>query len=188
MSRRGFTLMEVLVVLMITGLLAGLLFTSLQTLAIADRRIAERAQREGASALAVAWWRDSAATVMADREVVFSGQSDAFEALATDTPQQTARQRRVRWSIAGASGDTLALDGEGLPRLTLSPGVQDLRFAYLDDEGRQHPRWPPAQGEHPMLPEAIVLLARGSPDRVVAMAGISGPRSPRPVAFGRDVE
>lgn len=188
MHGRGFTLMEVLVVLVITGLLAGLLFTSLDALATGESRLGARASREGATALALAWWTDSAESVVADTNVPFDGSPTGFSALAIDTPAESSRQRRLRWRVDGPFEDTLVLEGEGLAPMPLVPGGTGLRFAYLDAEGRSHDRWPPPLGQFPVLPERIVLLATQPAPSVRAIARVAGPKDPPRQALSREFE
>ena len=60
------------------------------------------------------------------------------------------------------------------------PDAGQLRLHYLDAKGERHAMWPPAQGQWPQLPAAIVLeLGSGA----VIVAAVTGPQDPLVIPY-----
>ncbi len=185
---RGFTLMEMLVVLVIAGLLAGLLFSSLQSLGFGESRLADRSARQAREIMVRQWWLDATRSLAADRTVEFGGGRESFRGLATQALNSGTGHQEMQWRIVGGTRSQLQLETGGAEALVLDVGAEELRFAYLDEEQRLQPKWPPAQGLHKPLPVAVVLISDAPSPRTLAIARIEGPREPVVELFSRETE
>jgi len=189
-SARGFTLLEMLVVLLIAGLALVLTTQALGQYQRAHTRAiaSERAGREQRTS--EAWFRDSVRGLQALAPAPGTTVPDAFEGDArgfhgtTLSPvlQGQGVPTQQRWRIESRAGvDRLALDEDGQAIELALPRARALRLQYLDAEGKLHDRWPPALGQWPQLPAAILLelapLPGGGSGQVIAQS-ILGPPQP----------
>lgn len=200
----GFTLLEMLVVLLITGMAMALTFQVLGQFQRAHARVgaSERTTRE--QRLSDAWFRESVqglypaadpATVeaglstwleKAELEPVFSGDADGFTGVTLSPVWAGQGIPTVQhWKIIRApAGARLELMESGSPSLQLQlrlPHADEMRFLYLDTAGKSYSQWPPAKGQETQLPASIVLELqnKGSPVFLIA-AAIRGPRDHPP--------
>jgi len=199
---RGFTLLEMLVVLLIAGMALALTTQALgqyqraQTRAIAN----ERAGRE--YRLSEAWFRDSVRGLYpaAPRDAqaarsttrlgmgagapVFTGTSEGFTGvtLAPVLAGQGVPVLQVWRSVRDRNGVTrLELEEEGKTLQLSLPRAADMRLHYVDPEGKLHAQWPPKLGLWKQLPEAVLLEllpeVDGPAGSLIASA-VMGPRDP----------
>lgn len=172
---RGFTLVEMLVALAITGMLAGMIFSSMQTLARGQERLSARDATQREMELALAWHADSASALTADTAYPFSGDSTQWQGvslhpLAESHPHRTRVSWRLQVDDNGSRIGCEEAEGASLPPLRLHP--LPARFGYLDAEGRLHSQWPPAIGVQMPLPEAIAVLAEEGGGRLLALVRV----------------
>lgn len=198
----GFTLLEMLVVLMIAGMALALTSQAMGQFQRAHARASasEHAGRE--YRLSEAWFRDAVRALTAapstglpaagalgaassdDAPAVFEGRDDGFSGLtlAPVLAGQGIPVLQVWRVIAGPAGtEVLELQEEGRRVLLSLPGSGRLHLHYLDDEGKLHVQWPPALGQWPQLPAAVVLELAPGADGIGAatiVAAVMGPREP----------
>ena len=162
----GFTLMEVLVVLVITAMISGLLMQALAQVYGLEQRLGLQLQRSQGDAVQEDWFRQ------------------IVQQLQPDTPDGPGRLRGDARGFASLGLDPLA-DNPGIPRqMVLSlrtqgrmtelrlnhagedvvlarwEGLSDASFSYQDAKGASHDAWPPPLGPWPTLPVMIQLNLR----------------------------
>jgi general secretion pathway protein J len=191
-TTRGFTLIEVLVVLVIVGMVSTLLMEAIFYTGNLRNRLGQRIDEVRRLELAHQWFGDSVQGLTAfPPEVVppFQGTATRFSGLTrmgiTATP---GRLVRIRWEIKANQGDAVLGYQEGekesgrfLPVLRFDLQEQDVQgFSYLGPEGRFHPRWPPS-GEPGVqqLPVAVRAVFSSSTGTRVWLQRIGGRRTPR---------
>ncbi|HBD20986.1 MAG TPA: hypothetical protein DC063_13500 [Arenimonas sp.] len=160
-AARGFTLMEMLVVLMLLALTVGLVFDALGMFRISNERIQARTAQQRAGTLVESWLADSIAGLRPGRdpEPVFAGRDDGFIGLSLQPVRGGAgAPAPVAWSLeSDADGAWLAYrQGEAWSARFPAPEAA-VGFAYLDRDGRWHEVWPPRLGVQRPLPEAVAL-------------------------------
>ncbi len=201
---RGFTLLEMLVVLLIAGMALALTSQALGQYQRAHARVSAATQAGREYRLAENWFRDSinglyaaadpdAPSVKAsfqqnratqpDDVPVFHGDAHGFSGI-TLAPILAGQgiPTLQTWSlIPGNPGnEALALLEDGKQLRLAFPGAGRLALHYLDEDGEPHPQWPPAQGQWPQLPSAIALeLGSGA----VIVAAVAGPKNPRIIPY-----
>lgn len=195
----GFTLLEMLVVLLIAGMALALTTQALGQYQRAHARVSAAAQAGREYRLAESWLRGAIAGLIAvednrlpgastwrrdeEKPAVFAGRSDGFHGM-TLSPVLAGQgiPTRQSWRIvrAATGKDVLELvEGDATLSLPM-PGDGPLRFHYLDEKGRSHPQWPPAQGAWPQLPAVVALdLGPGAQGRgATLVAAVTGLRDP----------
>ena len=199
---RGFTLLEMLVVLLIAGMALALTSQALSQYRRAHERVSASTQGGREYRMAERWFRDSVSGLYAvgppgtpgapaippaspgQEEVpVFRGQARGFSGL-TLLPVLAGQgvPTLQSWSITPtrAGNEALALDEDGKQLQLPFPDAGRLRLHYLDAKGERHAMWPPAQGQWPQLPAAIVLeLGSGA----VIVAAVTGPQDPLVIPY-----
>lgn len=183
----GFTLMEMLVVLLLTGMVAAILFQGLgQVLRIEARRSTQlHASRQGE--MHAQWFRQCVNGLLPeypDGENRFQGTARELRGRSL-FPLEAASEAvlPIRWQLRfdPRSGRTqLRYGGVDDGPVVLSWQGNSGRFVYFDGEGGAHDSWPPFSGTWPQLP-ASVLLDNGSRDEpLVVVAAPRGPQQPLP--------
>ncbi|PZP27296.1 MAG: hypothetical protein DI603_22275 [Roseateles depolymerans] len=189
--QRGFTLLEVLVVVVITALVSGLMFQALAYVGRLQARFGEQLARGQQGAMRADWYRQLLQGVQADfsdAKRKFSGRADHLEGLsstgldialgAMNWVELDLRARRE-----GVGGEViLRVDGKEVQLLDWrSEGA--AAFSYVDDAGQVYSSWPPeslvtakAGAPVPQLPSAIFLNV---PDQAGARVIVAVPRGSR---------
>ena len=184
---RGFTLVEVLVVLVITGLVSTILFQGLAQ-SVRVRRSAGielvRVQRDD---MKTAWYRlivNSLAPDEPDGGHLFKGGPTSFDGLSTagvGLALDNTAPITVTLAIDAAS-DTTAVRAGSVELLRL-PGT-DYAFRYVDDAGPASEVWPRRTLDPTkQLPGAIWIVdTQRRPTSETIVASVVGPRdAPPPV-------
>lgn len=187
MRRNGFTLVEILVVLVITALVSTLLFQALaQVYRLHERSGAQLTQSQG-GAMRVDWYRQllqGLQTDYADGEHVFKGMQDRLQGLtatALNVDGAIVQSFELAVNTSSARGGELIYQ-VGQQRLVLLDWAQpgEARFAYVDDGGTEYPQWPPQLTGRtepaPQLPSAILLKIPGDEGMRVLVAVPRGSR------------
>ena len=191
-SARGFTLLEMLVVLLIAGMALALTSQALGQYRRANDRVAESTQAGREYRMAERWFRDSVMglhavddstqVVTLTREglspLAFRGDERGFSGF-TLLPVLSGQgvPTRQSWTIEPNryGQDTLALEEDG-KRLTIPfPDTGLIQLSYLDAKGDTHSQWPPAEGEFPHLPAAVALTSSSG---AVIVGAVTGPQDP----------
>lgn len=198
---RGFTLLEMLVVMLIAGMALALTTQALGQYQRAHARALanERSGRE--LRMTEAWFSDAvrglypAGTGTASRDRMAFGKSAETPPLEGDAEHFNGTTLAPVFAGQGVPVEQtwrLVAGPDGGPRLRLEeeaktvdlplPRAGRAEFHYLDAQGKTHPQWPPALGQWPQLPEAIVLSLQPLPDDPASggtvVAAIIGPRDP----------
>lgn len=204
----GFTLLEMLVVLLIAGMALALTSQALTQYRRAHERVSASTQGGREYRLAERWFRDSASGLYAAGDPL-DPDPQAFRpadaSLPGDVPMFEGNARGFsgftllpvlagqgiptmqHWAIVpGSSGnEALELDEEGRRLMLPFPEAGQLRLHYLDADGVLHVEWPPvpiASGDDPwpQLPAAIALeLGSGT----VIVAAVTGPKDPKVIPY-----
>ncbi|GEM_PF-601861 len=185
LDRRGFTLLEMLVVLVIFALVSLLLFTLLSQVLQIRARLTDQLAAIRQEAVKETWFRESTRAVLADYTPtpnpyffqsrppqVFYGKADEFGGLTLMPLDESAGQpMSFAWLLRREQGWTLLLYRTASQQeweVLRWPGHVGL-FQYLDKDKNWHDQWPPpvsaAEKNNifsqvkppPQLPEAIVL-------------------------------
>lgn len=153
----GLTLLEMMVVLMIAGMALALGYQSLAQWRRAEASISGLGGDLRQERLAQQWFESSLRGLLPVEAVAFSGDAGHLSGITTrPVLASQGGASVVEWRIdPQAPALLLEEDGKSL-RLPLATGT--TRFAYLDQEGKEHDQWPPKLGLHPHLPAAIALV------------------------------
>ncbi|MBM3535201.1 MAG: prepilin-type N-terminal cleavage/methylation domain-containing protein [Alphaproteobacteria bacterium] len=194
----GFTLIEMLVVLVLTALLVTVVFEGLAR--IADLRVRLARHLDGAldEIMVGSWFRSSVAALqpdLADAPDAFRGSASEMSGLTLkpiDLPAGGATPFGWRLSPDAASGATRLFyrGGDGTWREIASWAAASARFLYAGPDGEWRSEWPPPRfgvvplgqmGSHDQaqLPRFVRLEGgSGAGSRSVA-ASVFGSRLPR---------
>lgn len=182
---RGFTLLEMLVVLVITSLVTSVLMGGLQHVLWLQERFGAEAFDAQQGAMQSAWFRQTLNAMMPDRDKgphAFRGESRECEGLTIaplDLPEGTLAPFAWRLKFDATSARTQLLYGtaDDAPEILSWPGNAGA-FEYVDANGEAHEAWPPFLGRWPQLPSEI-RLHRGA-DTPLLIAVPKGPLTPPP--------
>lgn len=175
----GFTLMEALVVLVITSLAVGVMFQMLSGYRIARERISAQASGLGRDALFRGWFMDSVHGLIPVEAAPLEGGPERFEGTTLNPLVAPAgAPARVEWTLgADESGMwTVRYKEDGVEQWSLPlKGSARPHFAYYTEDGRETRTWPPESGVQAPLPSSVVLVQ----DDRVGVASVLGPLEPR---------
>lgn len=184
---RGFTLLEMLVVLVLTSLAAGLLMQASAHVLGLQQRLNGQLDRLRGPALSADWLRQVVQGLQPDYHDGahrFTGTARGFAGLTTnalsgaygglepfavvlqhDAATDTTTLRYAPGAGASAVATRLAdaLPPEAAVTLMRWPGNAQ-RLRYWDDKGAPHEDWPPPLGQWRPLPSAITLEGDGNGD------------------------
>lgn len=164
MKARGFTLVEVLVVLVITSLVSTLLFQVLAQVSRLQSRFGEQLAQSRNGAMRADWHRQVLQGLLAvesESPQRFVGQPRRLAGLTltalrsqSGAPEFVALEIRPHPSgLGGELHYSSGEDGVGMVLMSWSgPGPAD--FAYVDAAGNEYNQWPPPSGRLPMPPPA----------------------------------
>jgi prepilin-type N-terminal cleavage/methylation domain-containing protein len=178
----GFTLVEILVVLIITGFIVALLLQSLHQVFRLQTHFGHEIFHSQNGAMYADWFRQSINGLMpdyTDGKHKFHGERRRVSGL-TLSPLgiEGGALTPFVWSLEfkPASGQTGLYYGEGLsgePILAWEGNTG--HFTYLDAESEAHESWPPFLGKWPQLPRVIYLESGGPKQRRLLVAILRGP-------------
>jgi prepilin-type N-terminal cleavage/methylation domain-containing protein len=187
-AQRGFTLLEMLVVLILTGLIAGILFQGLSQVFRLQNHFGAELDNMRQNAMYADWFRQVIEGVQPDYEDgqhKFSGTGRRIAGLTTNplngTPGAVAPfVLELRFNVQ--TGETQLLHGEGEAATVLFgwPGDKG-RFVFLDADQTEHDRWPPPLANKAMQrPVAVRLDGERDGRSWVLVAVPMGPWRPPP--------
>lgn len=199
---RGFTLMELLVVLVITAMLMTMLFQSLGIFRRAQERVDARTVIERRQELIERWFADSVAALYPRDATAFTGDRLHWQGVTLQPLQGSpGAPTDVRWTLAEDAGGaqleyvvTAAPDAAAAPAAAATPidlrlPVAEAHFAYLDETGLMHGEWPPGKGLFPTLPAAVAVVSgQGADEVVLQLVAVRGPLRPYPQPFEPEEE
>jgi general secretion pathway protein J len=189
MKRNGFTLVEVLVVLVITSLVSTLLFQALSQVYRLHERSGVQLTQSQAGVMRVDWYRQLLQGLQsdyADGPQKFRGSADRLQGLSATALNVNGGE--AQWFelviASSARGGELSYD-VGASHMALLDWAQrgSASFAYLDDAGQEFAQWPPEMSGStevkPQLPAAILLKLPGAEGPRVLVAVPRGTRDAR---------
>ena len=183
----GFTLIEMLVVLIIVAMSSSVLYQALERAFRLQQRFGTELLREQEGQMAAGWYRQTVQGLYPDfpdgqsrfqgREEEFSGLSS--NALGADYGVPTAVTWRLRSDSAKGTTELLYVEaGRETPILTWR--ARGARFVYIDSAQAAYASWPPPFGVPEQLPSQIHLLGADSADAISLIATPMGPRKSLP--------
>jgi len=186
-SQPGFTLVEMLVVLLIVGMVSGLLFEGAAQVMGMQARLERQLTRLRGEALHADWLRQAVQGLQpdyADGKQIFKGSPRGFSGLTTNplSAGYGALQPFVVTLRHDAAHNSMLLgygSGSSASVLLSWPGDQG-RLRYLDARGEAHEDWPPPLGLWPQLPRAITLEGQRDGAPWLIAAAHFGPTWPIP--------
>lgn len=183
----GFTLVEMLVVLLIVGMVSGLLFEGTAQVMGMQQRLERQLTRLRGEALRADWLRQVVQGLQpdyADGKRIFKGSPRGFSGLTTNplTAGYAALQPFAITLTHDAPRNSMLLaygNGSQASALLTWPGGMG-RLRYLDDRGKAHEDWPPPLGLWPQLPRGITLEGERDGAPWLIAAAPFGPSWPIP--------
>ena len=186
----GFTLMETLVMLIVSALAVTLMFQALASFSRSRERVAALEGVRDNDQVVLAWVRESIRGLVSfDPTGLTLGPHDAGQGLQGDASGFTATTLApllhrtgepvvMQWRVAaGPAGSQLEYQEPGQKPLTLTlHDVHSMHFAYLDKDGKEHAHWPPRLGLQEALPDAVELVVDGDNGVRVLAQAIAAPR------------
>jgi len=170
-AERGFTLMEMLVVMLLTAMITGVLLQGLQQVMQLQQRFGAELYNTQQGAMLKHWFRRSINGVLADYvdgSHPFRGEETRMSGLTLAS--LTAEEGlllpfvwRLRFDPQQAL--TQLTYGEDATQVILAWPGKSGRFRYFDDKGEGHETWPPPLGKWPQLPSAIKLEYESAGER-----------------------
>jgi|HubBroStandDraft_1064217.scaffolds.fasta_scaffold00076_20 prepilin-type N-terminal cleavage/methylation domain-containing protein len=184
--RGGFTLLEVMVVLIIVGLVAATLFEALSRLNDVRGRLGPFLGTSEREALENSWFRTAVNDIIPDKALaknVFSGKANSFSGLTmAPLSGDPGGPSPFKWELVyDGMRDRTVLRFTGYDQKPQD--VRDWRgskadFAYLGADLTWHDSWPPGLQKVKQLPLAIRLWA--ADEGVAIVAAIRGEKEPPP--------
>ncbi len=164
----GFTLIEVLVVLIMTGTITGLLFQALERAYRLQDRFGAELFGAQQGQMATDWYRQTVQglrTDYPDGKNLFKGSEQEFSGLSDNSlGGQSGAPTPIRWQIRKdlRSGlIELVYSAQDKDTPIFSWQTKAARFAYIDDQQTAHDAWPPPLGRWPQMPKQIQLITLG---------------------------
>ena len=163
---RGFTLIEILVVLVMTGFIVAILLQSLHQVFRLQTHFGSEIFRTQQGAMYADWFRESINGLAPDYDggqQKFRGEQRQMSGL-TMAPlnQENGLLAPFVWrlefdSSSGLTGLYSGNAGQVSALQVLAWQGNNGRFIYIDAENVAHESWPPFLGNWPQLPSAIYL-------------------------------
>ncbi|HAQ26198.1 MAG TPA: hypothetical protein DCQ80_09570 [Pseudomonas sp.] len=202
-SQRGFTLLEMIVVLLIVSLVSALLMQGFLYMASVYGVVERRQKVQQGNQLAGGWLSDSVrglvngidgASWIVRSEAPFAGTEEGFDGIglvALSTAGGVVRPLKVEWHLESEASGALALvyseqriERDDADRFVVRRWSRGRgRFSYLS-EGQWHDRFPVGDKKDSVLPQAIRLDVDSprAPLQLVIRPGASHRRyvAPRP--------
>ena len=181
----GFTLIEVLVVMIMVALISGVLFQALERAYRLQERFGVTLFNVQQGQMVADWYRLSVQGLYPDYPNgagVFKGQEQTFSGLSTNALNEdygipTAITWKLRSQPQAGTVELVYVDNK-LETPLLSWRTKEAQFVYLDAEQVPHDSWPPQLGLFPQLPRQILLQTSNAGERITLSASPMGPAIP----------
>lgn len=186
-DQHGFTLLEMLVVLILSGLITGILMQGLHQVFRLQTHVGKELFNTQQGEMYTEWFRQSVNGLMPDSAAgknKFKGSEREFSGL-TLSPLDMANEALLpltwRLRFEPRTGQTQLLYGpdDDASAVMGWPGSSG-RFVYFDVNNEPHDTWPPYFGKWPQLPKAIYLESQSSEDPRIIVAAPKGLEDPLP--------
>jgi prepilin-type N-terminal cleavage/methylation domain-containing protein len=184
-ENQGFTLVEILVVLIITGFIVAILLQALQQVFRLQTHFGHEIFHTQNGAMYADWFRQSINGLMPDNKDgkhKFLGEQKQMRGLTlSPLDVEGGALSPFTWKLEfkAQSGQTGLYYGEGTAREpVLAWAGSNGAFIYVDAENNPHDSWPPFLGKWPQLPRAIYLESGTGEQRRLLVAVPRGPDAP----------
>jgi prepilin-type N-terminal cleavage/methylation domain-containing protein len=168
--QRGFTLIEILVVMIIMGMVSGILFQALASSYRLQQRFGAELFTLQHRQMATDWYRQTIQGLRPDYPDGphrFNGSAQTFSGLTDNALRQPyGLPTAITWQLvpnpqAGATELQYQEGAQATPILSW-PHAQ-AHFVYIDDKRDPHDTWPPPLGSATQLPSQIQIVTRQGP-------------------------
>lgn len=184
-NQTGFTLIEVLVVLIIVGMISGILFQALERAYRLQDRFGVELFKVQQGQMAADWYRQTVQGLSpdyADGRNIFHGEDKEFSGLTSNPlSDEYGAPTPITWKIRNnqQTGTTsLIYIEEKRETPVLTWRGNQARFIYLDEQQTPNDSWPPLLGLSTQLPKQIQLVAEDAGEPVSIVAATMGPTMP----------
>ena len=183
-NQSGFTLLEMLVVLILTGLITGILLQGLHQVFRLQTHFGIELFNTQQGSMLTDWFRQTVNGLMpehSDGKNKFQGEQRRMSGTTIsplNAPNGNLLPFTWRISFDAKRGETLLLHGTEKNAPVIMAWRGDAgRFTYFDEAGESHDTWPPFLGQWPQLPSAIRLEIGGEGEEKFVIAAPKGPDS-----------
>lgn len=183
-SQAGFTLIEVLVVLILVGMISGILFQALERAYGLQVRFGSELFKTQQGQMATDWYRQAVQGLYPEQPAgpqVFRGTATEFSGLTTNPlGLDYGAPTPVTWRVEPSGEGVWALrySEAGPPATILQWQGKAAKFVYVDAQQEPYDQWPPPLGLFPQLPKQIQLVADDRGEALVIIASPQGPAEP----------
>jgi len=186
-NQAGFTLIEILVVLIIVAMVSGLLFQALERAYRLQERFGMELFNVQQGQMATDWYRQTIQGLhpdYPDGRNRFQGKDREFSGLTSNPlSNEYGVPTPVNWKILenrqyGVT-ELVYLEEQQEAPILIWRG-NGARFIYFDEKQTPHDSWPPPLGLSKQLPKQIQLVAQGTSEPINIVASPMGPASPLP--------
>ena len=183
----GFTLVEILVVLVIVGLVSSILLQALDQVYRLQGRFGLQLAQSQQGAMYTDWFRQvvqGLQTDFPDGKEKFKGNETQFEGVTT-SPLSTnyGAPSKIALELRYDSAENLTrlqyTERERKTDLYSWGGKKAGRFVYVDQKGERHESWPPPLGLWPQLPSTILLQSQRNAEPLLLAAVPRGSPEPK---------
>jgi general secretion pathway protein J len=183
----GFTLIEVLVVLVIASMVTTILFSALSQMFRIQTRLAAHTQRTTDSALREGWFRLVMEGLYPDVRLgpdAFKADGRSLNGLTLfplNAPAGAPAPFSMQIDYQQADDKTILHYKSGEQDMTLvSWAGRGGRFWFEDAQGVRYEQWPPPSGMWPELPSVVLLQVQDDQQPRLIPAVPMGPANPPP--------
>ncbi len=184
-QQAGFTLVEVLVVLILVAMISSVLFQALERAYRLQERFGTELFKVQQGQMAADWYRQTVQGLYPDQpdgKNIFRGQDREFSGLSSNPlGDDYGAPTPITWKLRSnqANGATELVYIEAMRETpVLSWRGKQARFVYLDQQRAPHDGWPPPLGLFTQLPRQIQLEANDGGESIVIVASPMGPTEP----------
>jgi prepilin-type N-terminal cleavage/methylation domain-containing protein len=186
MSKKGFTLLEVLVVLLIFSLISTLLTQGVSLVFDLRYRFLEQLDKQYTGFLQGHWFREVCASfspLQSADGTVFSGSKNQVKGFSLAPLQgEKGLPKYINFRLNQGTEDmVLSYNEEGKEPITIASWIaREGSFYYLDTEGNWLDQWPPVNMDtSAQLPEAVMLQIDNVLEPLTWCVAIPGRHQPR---------
>lgn len=184
-NQSGFTLVEMLVVLMIVAMVSGILFQALERAYRLQERFGAELFNAQQGQMAADWYRQTVQGLHPDYHDgrnKFQGKSMEFSGLTSNPLSgEYGVPTPIIWKIRNnrqyGSTELVYLEEKQETPILVWHGA-GARFIYFDDKQSPHDVWPPPLGLPTQLPRQIQLVDNSGNEPINIVASPMGPASP----------
>ena len=184
-SQSGFTLIEVLVVLIIVAMVSGILFQALERAYRLQNRFGTELFKVQQGQMAADWYRQTVQGLYPDQPDgpnMFRGKAQEFSALSSNPLGDSyGVPTRITWAIRSGLQDgttDLVYIEDKKETQVLSWRASRAKFVYVDAVQATHDSWPPPLGLFTQLPSQIQLVTSDLGEPINLVASPQGPIEP----------